>query len=43
MATGEIGLLLDHVQTLDQEQGQGRVITQLLVLEEKCVKDQTRS
>ena len=43
MATGEIGLHMDHVQTLDQEQGQGRVITQLLVLGETCVKDQTRS
>ena len=43
MVTGEIGLLMDHVQTLDQEPGQGRVITLLLVLEETCVKDQTRS
>ena len=43
MATGEIGLLMDHVQTLDQEQGQGRVITQLQVLGETCVKDQTRN
>ena len=43
MVTGEIGLLLDHVQTLDQEQGQGRVITQLRMLGETCVKDQTRS
>ena len=43
MATGEIGLLMDHVQPLDQEQGQGRVITQLRMLGETCVKDQTRS